>query len=190
MSSDDVTPATPDDNTATPATPPSAPPVYSNAEQPPAAPPRVGPRPLLVTVSFWLYIASAALSLGSGIIALVNLPGERPALIAKLNEDPSAFHGHSVSQIADLTMAAAAGLIIATMLFWAIVFVLFALFMRSGRNWARIVLTILTILSLLNIFSIAGLTQLVASAIALILLWLPASRTWFAEWKASRLPRV
>ena len=172
-------------------TPPAAPgqmPRYESVS--PASPQDLQPRPTLVTAAFWLYIASAALSIISGIITIVSAPGQRQAIIDQLNKGNIDLHGQNVHTLADAAIAAAIGFSIVTMLFWVVTFVIFALYLRSGRNWARIILTILTALSIFNIFSIAGMLQFIASLVAVIFVWIPASNAWFKELKARRLPRV
>lgn len=169
---------------------PSAPgalPVYSGASDiPPAASPVVAPA--TVTISFWLYILSATLSVVAGLVAITGIPDSRQLLLDQFARQDIDLQGQTVQQIVDVTIALGIAVAIVTMIFWALVFVLFAVFMRRGANWARIVLTVLTVLSLLNILAAYGLgsLQVLASVAAAVLLWLPASSRWFAAVKASK----
>lgn len=148
------------------------------------------PRPSLVSAAFILYIVSAVLSVISGIITIVAAPGHRQSIIDQLNKSGTDLQGHDVHTVADAAIAAAIGFSAVTMVFWVVTFVIFAFYMRSGRNWARIILTILSVLSIFNIFTVAGLLQFIASLVALIFVWLPTSKAWFKELKVRRLPRA
>src|SRR5690606_16166075 len=54
--------------------------------------------------------------------------------------------------------------------------------MRAGRNWARILITILEVLAIIGVVLNPGLIPIFASAVgleAVVLLWLPASNSYF-----------
>lgn len=64
---------------------------------------------------------------------------------------------------------------------YIIAFIVFDLFMRRGANWARIVLLIVTILGLTGVvggFGV-GAVGVLASVVAAVLTFLPASNAWF-----------
>lgn len=180
-----------------PAAPPAPPaPGAFPASAAPAAPVAApSAPPSTVNNAFWLYIVAAVLSVVSGIIAAIAVGGSRAAIIDQLHNQNVTTNGLSVEQVADAAIAFAVTWSIITLVFWTLVFVLFAVFMRRGAGWARIVLTILTVLSLLNILSVlstfgVSALQTVAAVIALILMWLRPSSEYFAAVKASKAPRV
>jgi hypothetical protein len=130
------------------------------------------------------------LSVIGGIVTIASASSNRAAIIRQLQTQN--LHGQNIDTLATAAIGVAIGLSIITLIFWAIVFVLFAFFMRRGANWARIVLTILTVVSLLNILPgfPFGLIQVIASIVAVILIWLRPSSAWFAAIKASKAPRA
>ncbi len=180
---------------AYPAAPPAAPPgtfpAYSAAPNAPVAAP--SSRPSLVNTAFWLFIAAAVLSVISGIVTIASVGSTRQQIIDQLQKTSGLkTNGLSIEQLADASIAGVTALSIVTLIFWALVFVLFAYFMRRGANWARIVLTVLTVLSLINIpwGFFAGALQVIAAIVATILMWLKPSSAYFAAVKASKAPRA
>jgi hypothetical protein len=146
-----------------------------------------------VNIAFWLYIAAAVLSVISGIVTIISVSSTRQAIIDQLkNTSGLKTNGVTVEQLADASIAGVTALSIVTLIFWAVTFVLFAIFMRRGANWARIVLTVLTVLSLVNIpwgyFS--GALQVIAAIVATVLIWLKPASAYFAAVKASKAPRA
>jgi hypothetical protein len=175
---------------AAPPPPPGAFPAYGAA---PAAPVEAPTGiPTTVNAAFWLYIASAVLSVIGGIVTVVGAGSNRAAALRQLANSNADLHGQSAEQVVNAVIAFAIGWSIVTLIFWAIVFVLFAFFLRRGANWARIVLTVLTALSLLNVIPgfPFGLLQVLAAIVAVVLIWLRPSSAWFAAIKASKAPRA
>ncbi|WP_434315582.1 hypothetical protein [Leifsonia sp. P73] len=170
--------------------PPGAFPSYAAAAPAPVAAPTG--IPTTVNTAFWLYIASAVLSVIGGIVTIATASGDRAQIIRQIQNSGTNLHGQNIDTLASAAVAVAIGSSIVTLIFWAIVFVLFAFFMRRGANWARIVLTVLTVVSLLNIIPgfPFGLIQVIASIVAVILIWLRPSSAWFAAIKASKAPRA
>lgn len=174
--------------------PPPAPPApgaypASSAAGAPVAAPTAPPTP--VNVAFWLFVASALLSVIGGIITLATIGGTRDSLLESLQNQGS-VDASQAQQVVDAAIGLGITWAIVTLIFWAVVFVLFAFFMRRGANWARIVLTVLTALSLLNIIAGFGLgaLQVVASIVAVVLMWLRPSTEYFNAVKASKAPRA
>lgn len=174
---------------------PGAFPAYSGtpADAPVAAPTEP---PSQVNIAFWLYIAAAVLSVISGIVTAISVTANRAAILQQITDslDKAQTNGADVNPNTLTDAAITFGIVwaIITLIFWALVFVLFATFMRRGRNWARIVLTILTVVSLLNLgglYFIGGL-QVIAAIVATILIWLKPASQYFAAVKASRAPRA
>jgi len=173
-----------------PSAPP--PPAYpADGTGAPAAPVAVGEPPRTVNIAFWLYVVGAVLSVVSGIITIATIGSTRDAALEQIRNSPNA-NGQNAQALVDGIIAAATIWAIVTLIFWAVVFVLFAYFMRRGANWARIVLTVLTALSLLNVLAGygVGFLQFAATVVALVLIWLRPSSEYFAAVRASKAPRA
>ena len=165
-------------------------PAYQSTPAAPTAAPSAPPSQ--VNIAFWLYIAAAVLSVISGIVTVVVVANSRQAAIDALTRNNTNLKGITVQQAADASVAVGTVLAIITLLFWAITFTVFALLMRRGAGWARIVLTVLTVLSLLNIpwgYGAGGL-QVIAAIVATVLIWLRPASEYFAAVKASKAPRA
>src|SRR6478752_5475765 len=137
----------------------------SSAPGAPVAAPTAPPTP--VNVAFWLFVAAAVFSVISGIITLATIGGTRQSVLDQLQQQGQLDQSQT-QQAVDAFVAVGTTWAIVTLIFWAVVFVLFAFFMRRGANWARIVLTVLTVLSLLNIINGFGLgaLQVIAAIVA------------------------
>lgn len=113
---------------------------------PAAAPPA---EPKEVTTSFWLWIASIVLGVIGAIVAFVN--------VGQITSEVAAASGGADVDSSAVTTAITAALVAGAV--FAIVIValqlLFAIFMRKGRNWARIVLTIFGAIGVVS--ALAGL---------------------------------
>jgi len=145
----------------------------------------VVPAPKQVTISFWLYIAAAAVSLISLIMSLASVATSRSALQHQLSSQGQKFSSSQLDALITVTTTIA---VIIGIVFIA-AYVIFALFMRRGANWARIVLLILTVLSLFEVASGYGLGALraVLGVIATILIFLPAASEYFRTVKANKV---
>ncbi|MGO4534734.1 hypothetical protein [Leifsonia sp. 2MCAF36] len=184
-------PASPGPDQGFPAAPPPPPayPAYGATDATPAVAPSAPPR--TVEIAFWLFVAGAVLSVISGIITLATIGNQRNQ-IADALKNSSQSAKIDVQSATDAIIAGATVWAIITLIFWAVTFVLFAVFMRRGANWARIVLTVLTVLSLLNIINGfgTGFLQFAAAVVAVVLIWLRPSSEYFAAVKASKAPRA
>jgi hypothetical protein len=123
-------------------------------------------RPTVVTVAFWLWIASV-------VIALIAFATS----VSALAESSSSLKG-----------AAGAGFVagsFAAPFIGAALRIVFAIFLLRGANWARIVLTILGALIVLSsLLSIANgnifvILELIIVVVAVVLPWLPAAKPYF-----------
>ncbi len=174
-----------------PAAPP--PPAYPAGAGAPAGAPVVAPTapPRTVNIAFWLFIAGAVFSVISGIITIATIGTQRADFIAAIRNSNNSGSTNPET-LADAVIAGATTWAVVTLIFWAVVFVLFAFFMRRGANWARIVLTVLTALSLLNIINGfgTGFLQVAVTVVGVILIWLRPSSEYFAAVKASKAPRA
>ncbi len=172
-----------------PAAPGGYPGYPGKAELPPAP-----TRPNTVDLAFWCWMVTAALALFGVFLSLMS-PTWDQAL--------EAAGGDSNAQ--NIVTTAKIIAVVAAVIFVA-VYALFAFKMRAGRNWARIVLTIFGALSLLTTFGtttrtvvvngrtfevastawLGYLSALVALA-GIVLMFLPASNKFFADYRARKL---
>jgi predicted membrane channel-forming protein YqfA (hemolysin III family) len=154
---------------------PSAPPVtVTESKVPP---------PGTITASFWLYLIGAVVGIIGGILVFSDKQRIIDA-VHKSNPNLTDAQLHDTANVA--TVIALAFAIIAFLLY-----LLFAAKLRSGRNWARIVLTILVILNVLSLVTNKGTMGVeyvgtVLSVIATILAYLPASNAYIKATKARR----
>lgn len=146
--------------------------------------------PKQVNTAFWLYIAVGVLSLIGGIIGAAVFSGNQDQLRKQLSQG-----GQNVSQGAiDAGIGAGIASAIVSGIVGLALYVLFAIFLRRGANWARIVLTVLTALSLIaNIITLAtgnvglGLLQVILAVIATILIFRKPANEYFQSVKAHKL---
>jgi hypothetical protein len=169
-------------------TDPNQPPSYPASSSPaPGAGAPVAP-PQQVNIAFWLYIVGAALSLLSLIVSLVTIGASRDAIQRQIESQGQ--------QVPNGAVDAAVGIGITFAIVFGILYiaayVLFAVFMRRGANWARIVLLVVTVLSLFGILDGFGLgaARVVVGVIATVLIFLKPANEYFAAVKASKAPRA
>ncbi|MBF4592032.1 hypothetical protein [Curtobacterium sp. VKM Ac-1395] len=147
-------------------------PYQSNAQQ---AAPTAAPR--FVTIAFWLYLITALAHIVGIIISATRLPAAQQAAKDQLQQSGTSTNGVDVNGILGATLVAS----IVIGVLYIIAFIVFDLFMRRGANWARIVLLIVTILGLTGVIggSGVGAVGVLASVVAAVLTFLPASNAWF-----------
>ncbi len=138
------------------------------------------PAPKEVQISFWIWIAGAALSVISALLAFT----QKDELAKTMRENPGTAgmtpQEFDAAVNFGLIFAVAIGIVLAGL------YVLFAFKARAGRNWARVVLTVLTALGLLSMLlsrSLSGLPTTVISVVAVVLLYLPNSKAYFDSMK-------
>jgi K+-sensing histidine kinase KdpD len=138
----------------------------------------------LVTIAYWLFLLAALAHIVGLIITAITYNGSTAATKSQLAHNSS---GISSSQV---NAALSAGLVIGIVLgiLYAAAFVVFAIFMRRGANWARIVLLILTVITLTGIAGAYGVgaVGVVAAVVATVLTFLPPANTYFRSVKAAR----
>jgi heme/copper-type cytochrome/quinol oxidase subunit 1 len=138
--------------------------------------------PSSVNAAFWLYIAGAAVGLVSVIVgAVVGIQRIRSGQLSQVippgtDVSPTVLN---TALTVGVALAGAVGLIS------VIAYVVFALQMRRGANWARIVLTVLSAIALVSgIVGLLGLNVLnllvsVLVVVAAVLLWQRSSNAYF-----------
>ena len=152
---------------------------------PGSAAPTVAPRQ--VTTAFYLFIAAAALSLIALIVSVATIGGTRDAIRRQLATSGQRITESQLDSVLTVSVTLA---VVFGVLFIA-AYVLFAVFMRRGANWARIVLLVLTVLSLGQIASGFGMgaAQVLVSVIASVLMFLAPANQYFRAVKAAKLAR-
>lgn len=141
-------------------------------------------QPQTVLLGYWLYLASAALSIVSLIVAIATREVLRRSVQAALAAEHRQLSAADLNST--LTLVTVINVVFAVV--WVFLFVFFARRMRSGAGWARTVLVIVTIVSFVNSGSGygAGAAQVVVAIAATVLILLPRSTAYFAAVKASR----
>lgn len=135
--------------------------------------------PKQVNAAFWLYIACAVLSLVGMIIVLASMG----SMTSRLQQS---------GQVSGSTASAAVGIGVTLNVIFGILFiaayVLFAVFMRRGANWARIVLLIVTALSIFGVLGGYGIgaLQLILGVVATILIFIRPASEYFRSGRATR----
>jgi hypothetical protein len=162
----------------------------------PAEPPA---RPTTVTLAFVAWLVMTALSLISLILVLTSPIWDQAVAAGLQAPDTNGVRIDASTVVNAAKITSVVGFLIG-----AALYLLFAFKMRAGRNWARVVLTVIGVLGVLsavlptyrsvtvngNTFVVQnygihwiGLALLVA---ALVLMFLPASNTYFSVSKAYR----
>ncbi|MGM9471638.1 hypothetical protein ACS5PJ_06495 [Pseudarthrobacter sp. YS3] len=135
--------------------------------------------PQLVNISFWLLIASAAIFVISMLLGIGTLDDPR---MRSTFEDAMRSSGGAG---ADVTFDDLRGVIVGTLVVFAIIgaalYALVAIFVRKGKNWARILGTVFAALSVFSLFQVPSLGTLgtLAGIVAIVLLYLPAAAPYF-----------
>jgi hypothetical protein len=92
---------------------------------------------------------------------------------------------------AEAILNATLGAAIAFAVIWAVLYVLFAIFVRRGAGWARWVLLAFAAMAIFGIIGQYGLGAAIFLCLALgtVLVFLPRSREYFAAVRANRAIR-
>ncbi|MEJ7796788.1 MAG: hypothetical protein WKF50_14630 [Nocardioides sp.] len=156
-------------------------PTGSTPEPPPGQAP-LGPRPRSVEMAVNLIWVAVGLTILSTIIGFAQLD---TAVETALESDTTGTLGED---------AARAGIIAFIVIFLVIgvgIYTLLALFIKRGKNWARIVFTVLAAIGLLfgilglgsdqsALSLVVGLVQIALTAATLFFLWKPESSAYFS----------
>jgi hypothetical protein len=121
---------------------------FSMAPLPPVLPQELAPpRPATVTAAMWIWIAGAVLAIA---VIPVLLLGNTASIAADLraSSDPSVSEGPELA-VQIWAVLAGFGMFVA-----AAPYIAFAIVMRNGHNWARILLTILGVLGFMSMIAI------------------------------------
>lgn len=103
-------------------------------------------RPPEVEISFWLWIAVVALGVIGAIVTLTSLDTIADQVSGSLSRG-------QVDMVLTITKVSA----VAGALIGGVVYILFAIFLRRGKNWARIVLTVIGAIAVVaGLFTVFG----------------------------------
>jgi hypothetical protein len=155
------------------------------------------PRPKSVDNAFWASVASTAIaSLSTVFTVLLDQPWlERfaRAMLADTGRRATPADVDTAISVARVSLGLGVAL-------FAALFVLFAVKMRAGRNWARLVLTVFTALGVMNFLSAVAstgaalglmwsLAEVAFSVTAVVYMFRPESTKFFTEHRKRRLAR-
>lgn len=136
----------------------------------------VSPRPVIV--GFWLLVVSAVIKLFFGVLYLANWNSmlDQAMRNPPPNTSPDALRSY-VHALLTVNVTLDLGL--------GVLFVLFALLVRQGRNWARITLTVVAVLlAMFNLVSGADLFTVVDLLLDLVgvgMLYVRTAKPWFGR---------
>lgn len=136
-----------------------------------------------VRAAFWTLIASAAIRVLFAVLTVASWS----AFVSEAVAHPSA--NTSADQMRTYAHTVLIENIVLDLVF-AGLWVLFAYKVRAGRNWARLTLTVIVVLfgifDILNGTDLYTLVSVLVELVAVGLLYLPASREFFAAMKVSK----
>jgi len=155
------------------------------------------PRPKAVDTAFQASLAGAAIGAVATVVTVLLDPEWLSLLVRDALAGAGAPHG-------DAEVTQAVGTFRVAMVFGILVFLglslLFALKMRAGRNWARVLITVLAfvgVVSFLNAMAASGaeleliwsLAEVAFAVTAVVYMFRPESTQYFMEHKKRRLAR-
>lgn len=158
---------------------PSAPPPSEYDQGPQSYAP-----PTEIVASFWCYIGAAVVVLLGGLLYL----GQKQTVLDALrNANTTNLTETQLESLASATIV----IVVVVAAIIAALYVLFAFKLKSGRNWARIVLTIVAVLDLLSLVTgrggaAVGYIGALAAIVGCVLSYLPNASGYFAAVKAAR----
>ena len=144
-------------------------------------------RPRVIEFSYWLWVGACLVTMITAIVTLRSFEELKAMILAIVERQYPAETAVTREKVAAATVATVigAGVLI------AVVQLAFGLVMRSGRGWARFVLAGLTILGGLYSVAVFDTAPTISRAgilgsaalvvIALVLMFLPPARKWFAD---------
>lgn len=159
-----------------------APPPLTDSELRGAGP--VGLPPGTVQLSFLLWVVEAILAIVSALLLFTQRDTVRDAI----RQQPNADQLTSAEIDTLVTTSLVFGVVVAAIV--AVLFLLFAVKARAGRNWARIVLVVLAVLTVgwqaAGGGGYAAIGAVIIAIVAAVLLFLPQSNEYYAAAKRPR----
>jgi hypothetical protein len=139
------------------------------------------PRPVAVTISFWLWVVAAGFAVATAIAAAGRLDGLHAEFEREARKSDASASADTVDRVADLSLL----VIIGGGLLLGLLSVLLAAAMRAGKGWGRAMLVVVALLAVgyaVLVMGPMGWPVLVAAGVAVVAavsMCLPESRPWF-----------
>ncbi len=163
-------------------------PRYPSSSAPAGTTSAVPPPPQYVIFAVWGFLIVALLEVVVTVISVIAVAGSTAAVTTELSKQTqlSGRHIDVATLILGETVAVVAVGVIATALY-----VIFAILLRRGFGWARIVLLVVTVISLLGITGDYGLSAVKVgiAIVATVFVFLTRSSVWFRATKQARVDR-
>ena len=136
--------------------------------------------PQLVNISFWLLIASGVIYVISMLIGVGQLDDP---LMRSTFEDAMQSGGAGGEIPYEDIKGVIAGTLVVFAIIGAALYALVAIFIRKGKNWARILGTVFAALSIFGLFQVPNIGTLgtLMGIAAIVLLYLPAAAPYFRK---------
>ncbi len=136
--------------------------------------------PQLVNISFWLLIASGVIFVISMLMGIGQLDDP---LMRSTFEDAMRSGGAGGEVPYESIKDVIAGTLVVIAIIGAALYALVAIFVRKGKNWARILGTVFAALSIFGLFQVPNIGTLgtLAGIAAIVLLYLPAVAPYFRK---------
>ncbi|HEX3789852.1 MAG TPA: hypothetical protein VHW44_18440 [Pseudonocardiaceae bacterium] len=138
--------------------------------------------PAAVLASFWIFVLAAVAAAVGGVLVFA----DKQKLVTLLRDS----NNKATTKLTDtqIQQAASVGAVVAivTAIVVALLLLLLAFRLKSGRNWARVLITILAVLDVIAIFAERGTSTVgyiggVAAVVGVVLAYLPKSNTYIRE---------
>jgi hypothetical protein len=136
--------------------------------------------PQLVNISFWLLIAAGVIYVISMLIGVGQLDDP---LMRSTFEDAMRSGGAGSEISYENLKSVIAGTLVVLAIVGAALYALVAVFVRKGKNWARILGTVFAALSVFGLFQVPNIGTLgtLMGIAAIVLLYLPAAAPYFRK---------
>lgn len=148
---------------------------------PPLSAMRSMPRPIAVTVSFWLWLVASGFSVATAIAAAGRLDSLHTEFEREARKSDASASADTVDRVADVSLL----VIIGGGLLLGLLGALFAAAMRAGKGWGRAMLVVVALLAVghaVLVIGPMGWPVLLAAGVAVVAavsMCLPESRPWF-----------
>lgn len=136
--------------------------------------------PQLVNISFWLLIASGVIF----VIAMLMGIGQLDDPLMRSTFEEAMRSGGAGGEVPyESIKDVIAGTLVVFAIIGAALYALVAIFIRKGKNWARILGTVFAALSIFGLFQVPNIGTLgtLAGIAAIVLLYLPAVAPYFRK---------
>lgn len=166
----------------------------SNLPSYPSSPAASAPRtevprpPQFVTLAFWGYLLVALLEIVVTVISVIALAGSKSSISKELSKQTTASGQHV--DVETVVAAGTVGVVVVGVIALAL-YLIFAILLRRGFGWARIVLLVVTVISLLGVTGEYGIAAVKVgiAIVATVFVFLAPSSAWFRATKQARIDR-